>query len=324
MTASTSLGRLFSMPYALLLPLAPLTILLVLGFLPSMPAYRIPEQFPFWIFFFGLPHIVSSFQTMCDTEYLLAYRKQAVIILGLVFLPLALHAAGVPASLLMAIVLILTQQHVVAQQYGMALAVARARPTAAFAVCKWSTLTLGVLATFLTYTATELEGTVHFAVLAALADSVAAPLLALIVASGGLLVWRARGNRAGALIFTMNVLLFTFALILIFHTSYALVGLMLVRILHDVSGFVVYIGHDAARNKGQRRNLLYRLIPFLPIWTLNLLFAIALAAAMSWFANRLAWVGWLVTGVTVAHYFMESVIWRGPTMHRRHFKFTST
>lgn len=322
MNASVTIGRLFRMPYALLLPLLPLTGLLLFGFLP-LPSYRIPEQFPFWVFFFGLPHIVSSFQTMCDAEYLAAYRRRAVTMLCVALAPLALVTAGVPASLLLVLVLVLTQHHVVAQQYGMALAVARMRPTAAFAVCKWSTMLLGVLAAFLTYAATEFEGTAPFAVLAALAAQVSMPVLAVVLASGALLVWRCRHNSAGALIFAMNVLLFTTALILVFRSPYALAGLMLVRILHDVSGFVVYIGHDTARNKKQRCNLLYRALPFLPVWLLNLAFALGLAAALTYCANRSAWIGWLVTGITLAHYYLESFIWRGPTPHRQHFKFTA-
>jgi hypothetical protein len=240
---------------------------------------------------------------------------------ALLLLPLALVAAGVPAALLLTVVLILTQHHVVAQQYGMALAVARIRPAAAFLVCKWSTMTLGVVASFLTYTATDFAGTVQFEVLQALADQLAAPLLAVVLASGGLVVWRTRHNRAGATIFAMNILLFSGALLLIFRTQYALLGLMLVRILHDVSGFVVYISHDSARNRTQRKNVLYRLLPIMPVWLLNLGSALLVAAAMTWLANRIAWIAWLVTGLTIAHYYLESKIWRGPTPHRQHLQF---
>ncbi len=322
MNASIPAGRLFSMPYALLLPLLPMAAIFLL-LLPATPAHRIPEQFPLWAFFFGLPHIVSSFQTMCDAEYLAAYRQRAARLLCILFLPLALVSAGVPASLLLVVVLILTQHHIVAQQYGMSVAVARMRPTLAFAVCKWSTIGLGVLATFQTYAANEFEGTAQFSVLTALAGHLAWPMLMLMLASGGLLVWRSRHSSAGAVIFAMNVLLFATALLLIFHTPYALAGLMLVRILHDVSGFVVYIGHDAARNATRRWNVLYRAIPFLPVWLLNLAFAIGLAAGLTYCANRVAAIGWLVTGLTLAHYYMESFIWRGPTPHRQHFKFSA-
>lgn len=322
MTASTLLGRRLSMPYALLLPLLPLGTLTLFGFWLERPVYRIPEQFPLWAFFFGLPHIVSSFQSMCDGQYLVAYRPRIAPILGIVFLPLLLSAAGVPASLLFAGVLVLTQHHVVAQQFGLSMAVAQMRPTLLLSLCKWSTLTLGVVAAFMTYAATEFDGTAQFAVLTGLASGVSVPLLILILASGALLVWRSRTNCAGAIIFAMNILSFATALFLIFHTRYALAGLMLVRILHDVSGFVVYIGHDTARNKPRRCNLLYRAFPFLPIWLLNLAFAIGLAATLTLCANRMAWIGWVVTGITLAHYYMESFIWRGPTPHRQHFRFT--
>jgi len=323
MTASNFVGRALSMPYALLLPLLPMGALVMFGFGIEPPTYRLPEQFPLWAFLFGLPHIVSSFQSMCDAEYLTAYRKRIAPILGLMVLPQLMFAAGIPGTLLLAGVLVLTQHHVVAQQFGMALAVAQIRPTPLFVVCKWSSLTLGVLAAFMTYAATEFGGTAEFAVVTALARHLSAPLLVVILASGALLVWRLRGNRAGAIILASNVLLLAAALVLIFYTRYALAGIMLVRVVHDVSGFVVYIAHDTARNQTQRRNLLYRLIPFLPVWLLNVAFAIGIAASLTYWANRIDWIGWLVTGITLAHYYMESFIWRGPTPHRRHFRFTA-
>ncbi len=320
MTASILLRRLVSMPYALLLPLLPLAVLCTLGFLYSGPHYRIPEQIPYWVFFFGLPHILSSFQTICDAEYLATYRKQALFILCLFFLPFALHEMGVPASIILTPFLILTVHHVIVQQYGIAMSVARLRPSMTSAICKWCTVLLGTVAYFQCYSATGLDGNEHYGMLMALADVLMAPLLAAIAISGGFLVWRARAQRAGAVLLALNILLFIFALMLIFKTQYVLVGLMLARILHDASGFVVYIGHDTARNRMERKNLLYRAFPFLPVWLLNLAFALAIAAVLTYLSSRMAFFGWLVIGITTAHYYMESFIWRGGTPHRQHFR----
>lgn len=313
-------GRLVSMPYALLLPLLPLAVLCTWGFLYSAPHYRMPEQIPYWVFFFGLPHILSSFQTMCDAEYLAAYRKQVLFIVCLFFLPFALYKTGVPASIILTVFLVLTVHHVIAQQYGIALAIARLRPSIVSAICKWCTVSLGTAAYFQCYSAADLGGSEHYRMLITLADVLMMPLLVAIAAAGSLLVWQARAQRAGAVLLAINILLFIFALLLIFKTQYMLIGLMLARILHDVSGFVVYIGHDAARNRIERKNLLYRGFPLLPVWFLNLSFALAIAAGLTYLSSRMAFIGWLVIGITAAHYYMESFIWRGGTPHRQHFK----
>jgi hypothetical protein len=320
MTPSTLPGRLVSMPYALLLPLLPLAVLCTLGFLYSAPHYRIPEQIPYWAFFFGLPHILSSFQTMCDAEYLAAYRKQALFILCLFFLPFALYKMGVPASIILTVFLVLTVHHVIAQQYGIALSVARLRPSPASAICKWCTVLLGTVAYFQCYSAADLRGSEHYGMLITLADALMMPLLMAIAVAGTLLVWQARAQRMGAVLLALTILLFIFALMLIFKTQHMLVGLMLARILHDVSGFVVYIGHDTARNRIERKNLLYRVFPFLPVWFLNLSFALAIAAGLTWLSSGMAFIGWLVIGISTAHYYMESFIWRGGTPHRQHFR----
>jgi hypothetical protein len=320
MTVSTLLGRMTAMPNALLLPLLPLAVLCSLGFLLSAPHYRTPEQLPYWIFFFGLPHIVSSFQTMCDTEYLTAYRKQLPLIFGLFLLPFALHQAGMPAAIIFTIVLILTVHHVVAQQYGIALSVARLRPSILSAICKWSTVALGIVAYFQCYFAADLVGNAHYGMLVTVADFLMMPLLWVIAVGGSLLAWQARQQRTGAVLLALNILLLMLALILIFKTPYMLVGLMLARILHDISGFVVYIGHDSARNRVERKNLLYRVFPFLPIWLLNLAFALAIAAGLTYLSTRMAFIGWLVIGITIAHYYIEGRIWRGGTPHRQHFR----
>ncbi len=324
MTTTQAFGRIFSMPYALMLPLVPLALLCTIGYLYPTQHYRVPEQIPYWAFFFGLPHIVSSFQTICDKEYLVAYQKQVGHLAGLCFLPIALYGLGVPASAILTAVLVLTVHHIVAQQYGIALSVAGLRPSTIFAICKWSTMLLGTAAYLKCYAEAAANGSDEVRMLFAFVDFLMVPLAFVIVATGGLLVWQARARRAGAVLLAVNIVLFLFSLALIAQPSYVLVGLMLARILHDITGFVVYIGHDTARNRGVRKNFLYRAVPFLPIWVLNPLFAIAIAAGLTYLANLAAFVGWLVVGITLAHYYSESFIWRGRTPHRQNFRLAGT
>src|SRR5260364_223167 len=64
-----------------------------------------------------------------------------------------------------------------------------------------------------------------------------APLLAVIAGTGSLLIWRARANHSGTALLAFNIVLFVFALILIFKMPFLLIGWILVRTLHDAARF---------------------------------------------------------------------------------------
>src|SRR6201999_2188491 len=93
----------------------------------------------YWTLVFGLPHIISSFQTVCDREYLAQYRALVLRIAAIVVLPLCLYLAGVPQALIFTVFALLTVYHVIAQQYGIALGVAGLRPSWLSRACKWGT-----------------------------------------------------------------------------------------------------------------------------------------------------------------------------------------
>ena len=323
-SASNMLRQLISMPWALFLPLLPIVVLCSLSFHFFVSYYRTPEQIPYWALFFGLPHIVSSFQTACDREYLAIYRALALRVSGLFILPLALYEAGVPPKFILTAFFLLTVYHVIAQQYGIAFAAARLRPSLLSAACKWCTVVLGAIAYFQSYFAPDLEGSELYKTLSMLAEVMTTPLLAVIAGTGCLLIWQARHHRTGAALLALNILLFVFALVLIFETPFLLVGLMLVRILHDATGFVAYIRHDTIRNRTERKNVLYRAFPFLPVWLLNPACALAIAAGLTWLAHEVNFIGWLVMGISTAHYYMESFIWKHGTPHRQHFRMSDT
>jgi uncharacterized membrane protein len=305
--------QFLAMPGALFLPVLPIIMFCTIALVNPVAGHRVPEQIPYWTLFFGLPHIVASFQTSCDAEYLSAYRLHVLRVLGIFMLPFALYQIGMPGSWILLAFSLLTVYHVIAQQYGIAFAAARLRPSALTSACKWSTVALGIIAYMQAYLGPEPAGG------SLLAELFAAPLLAVILVTGGTLVWRARSQRAGAALLALNLFLFVLAIVLVFSTPFVLAGLMLVRILHDATGFVAYIRHDTQRNREQRKNILYRAFPFLPIWFLNPVLAIAIAAALTRLAQDLSFVAWLVIGISLAHYYIESFIWKRGTPHRQHF-----
>lgn len=317
--AAASLPKpLLPMSWALFLPLLPIAALLPLALHLSRAGYRTPEEVPYWALVFGLPHIVASFQTACDRDYLACYGRRVLAVGALVVLPYALYAAGLPKAWILNAFFLATVVHVISQQYGIAFAAARLRPSPTTHACKWGTVALGTMAYAQAYLASEFSASPAHAWLGVAAAWGRAPLLALVAATAALLVWRARARRAGALLLAANAALFLAGLVLVFDSPWPLAGLMLVRVLHDLTGFVVYLRHDGARNREVRRNPLYRVLPGLPVWLLGPAWALAIAAALGWLAQRVELAGWLILGLTAAHYGMERFIWKGGTPHRRH------
>jgi len=312
------LKRFGTMPYALFLPLIPIVLLSTVALVHPMPYYQMPEQIPFWLLVFGLPHILSSFQTMYDKEYLTTYKKQSFVILGLFILPFVVYKVGIPIPIIHTVLFALTVHHIVAQQYGVCLSVAQVRPSLISKICKWCTVILGVIVYFRAYLSPNANNAELYDTFTSLANTLHDPLLLIIAITSSLLIWQSRYNKVGAAMIAFNTLLLIIALTFIFDVQYQLIGFMIFRILHDTTGFVVYINHDINRNKNVRKNLVYRLFPHLPIWLLNIVFAFTLAATLNYLAGYINFITWLIVGIAIAHYYMEGVIWRGGTPHRNH------
>ncbi|WP_143757398.1 hypothetical protein [Burkholderia singularis] len=316
---NVSLRKAFLMPWAWFFPVAPIVLFCSLGLLYAPPSYQAPEQIPYWNLVFGMPHIVSSFQTTCDREYWSAYGFRALCVLGLMLMPLALYMLGASPKIMLTVNFIWTIYHVIAQQYGIAFGAARVRVSLLSSLCKYSTIALGVIAYMQVSLFHDMDGDLLYRTLTMVTAAITPPLLIVMTIMGVTLLWRIRTNAIGASLLGLNLLLFLLALVLIFKTPYALIGLMVVRILHDVTGFIAYIRHDTIRNRGTRPNVLYRLFPFLPVWLLNPLLAVIIAAVLTRGAQDMLVLWWLMIDLNIAHYYMESFIWKQGTPHRRHF-----
>lgn len=305
------------MPLLLLLPLP--AVILLCGWCAGLPQRGIPEDIPAWVFFFGLPHIVSSLQTCCDADYLRAYRRHVPVCLALLCLPWIFVRTGLPQSMLLGAVGLWTVQHVVAQQVGIGLAAAQQRPSRLSGWWQRGVIAVGSLGFMRHYAAGLLAGPLPPA-----AERLVIIVLASLLAGGVLLVARARQRGRGVWVLGMNLALLLIAAGFTLFGTWPLVGLVLARVLHDVTGFVVYVSHDCARNRMARANPLYRVAGALPVAFLNVGWSLVIAACLTLLSRISADVGWLVVGVTLVHYYLEGRIWRGDTPHRRHLSFRET
>jgi uncharacterized membrane protein len=246
---------------------------------------------------FVLPHIFASLFTFADGEYLAAYRNKLLVgVVGVVALMLALNAAG--PEIFNMVLWATTLWHVLAQQTGIARVFVRPAPVQA--AWRWATVSAftGV-------------GVGLFW------PAFMKPSLALLGLSTVLSAFVARSatSRAGAwyVLATQALALFAAAGVLSGYTFFAI---LVPRIVHDVTGFMFYVAHDHNRNRVRRHNALLRVLTFLPIPIAVLVVAVPLSINVLVELSKLN-IGLLVVGLSLFHYYTESIMWKRTSLHRR-------
>jgi hypothetical protein len=289
------------------------------SYLPSSPEY-----WAFWAVIFGLPHIVASLITMADREYIAHYRHSltwpivlfaSISVLGIV--------GPQPYSyrLMFGIVALYTAYHVLAQQLGLTLMMMNTAPSRAFKVWKWTALAAGVALYLAVFRELGLGriwlGSIYLdQFLSHLGCALSAVLVIL-----GMYVHRQSRTRMGRWYMWANVAMLG-SVGWVNELGYTLFVILIPRIIHDITAFSVYVTHDTNRNRGEPRNVVYRLARMTRLPPMILLPVLSIAIAYGLTVNQhypLAIV--VITTVTLLHYYFEGFIWRGPNPHRRHCGF---
>ncbi|MFN3580687.1 MAG: hypothetical protein ACK4VV_09475 [Pseudomonas sp.] len=283
-----------------------------------------PENWPFWTVIFGLPHIIASLITMADKEYLGHYRRSLLWPM-LIFAGIASagHFGPQPVSynLLFVFLAFYTIYHVLAQQLGLTLMMMGIPPGRTFKYWKWISVFAG-FAIYINVYGEQYMG--HFDLgglsLYDLLTYTAALLCAAQLVLAIRLTPQAK-HRIGVWYLWGNVALLLSAL-LINEIGYTLFVILIPRIIHDVTAYMVYITHDRNRNKTQPVNLIYRithfsrLSPILLLPILSVLIAFILTSHQHYPIISIA-----ILTVSFLHYYFEGFIWRGPNPHRQYVNF---
>lgn len=283
-----------------------------------------PMHWPFWTVIFGLPHIVASFLTMADTEYLSHYRRSlslpligfAVLTSLLVFGPQPLGQQS-----LFVFLAFYTIYHVLAQQLGLTLMMMGVPPSGVFKLWKWLSILCGFVIYITVYTAGSLGHEVFAGVSAFEFLMILAGLMCAAVVVLAVHLTRAARNRIGVWYLWGNVAMLT-SVLLIHEIGYTLFVILIPRVIHDVTAFMIYITHDTNRNRAAPVNLMYRLTHFSRLPPIVVLPAASIGIAYvltSLQDYRLAVVFALT--ITFVHYYFEGFIWRGGNPHRQHIDF---
>ena len=102
-----------------------------------------------------------------------------------------------------------------------------------------------------------------------------------------------------------------------FYMGYIFLALIAVRIIHDITAFIVYRNHDLNRNNAHTHNLLYRFLglskPMLAyghfIFFVTIAFVFQQTVLSTWPS--------VLAGLAIFHYTSESLVWKQGTIHRK-------
>lgn len=277
-----------------------------------------PEEWPAWTILFGMPHVIAGLLTMADREYLGYYRRRFCWpLLG--FGAISIAAATGPGQLAFSVALWLgfyTVTHLLTQQIGLAFTMLRKPPVGWMRLWKWTMLVLGVLV----YAGLLLEMNLPDASLGGLDPHAlvvlgGAGLLALLLVPTAVLARRAVDRCA--VVYVWSNWAMVAAILAAFAWRYPVFILLIPRIIHDLTAFLIYFNHDSNRNARHGHNLLYRrarrgrTVAFwiLPTVSVGLAYALQINEFPLFIAINFF--------LTFMHYHIESVVWRRPHLHRQ-------
>ncbi|MDD2943197.1 MAG: hypothetical protein PHC51_09565 [bacterium] len=290
-------------------------------FLQSVVKSHLPQDFSslfLLIYILDLPHIVAGFPGLVDAEYIAVYgRKISLGIPLVVCLTLAIAVAN--PLIIMALYAILTMNHVIAQQVGIAGMFLQKRGKAFF-VWKWLPIVCSALIYLVVFT------TMKFWTVEDITRIVFPCAWAIYLTVTWILL-----RQAVSAIGRMHVLSLSATLLLssILVSYSAFVTFMLLLLVHNIVAYIYYIAHDSSRSTLQVKNVFYRLLrPLgLPVYVILPVFSLS----VTWLVYFLIHVsppsvimGNLLYGLFASlpfiHYYTEHFIWRAGSPHRREIK----
>lgn len=264
--------------------------------------------FPLYLLVFELPHVIASFFGFFQKEYARHYRKHLSIGLP-IFLLIFLILIGVDFYVAVVAYLIATLFHVVRQQTGIALF---------FGVPKnsWHTswgwfLIAGLASMYIIMQPAFVPVSYQDALMVLVQAALFLATIATIR-----LIWQTK-NSLGVL-YILSTLVMAFVSYWMLVMGYEFLSVLVVRVIHDVTAFLFYITHEMNSNSESVKNVLYRYIPFLP-WSLVVvvpLAAVLLGLTLRTLITDPKILLGIVMTVSLAHYYLESIIWKRDGIHR--------
>lgn len=291
-----------------------------------------PQHFLVFQILFGTPHILASTIILAgNKEYLHFYQSKILIMSIAIAMFFALGSVYLSPRLLYICVAAWTVFHVLKQQHGIARGICRL-PSWAF----YLSLVISVGAGLLIYLGIFLRNSLEPQSIEWLRHASASTCALLLLTA--LFVQRYVAAGMGKLFYWSNILLVLSSFYLYLREYYFL-AILVPRLVHDITAYIVYVTHDYNRHHRQAQNGLYRLAQkwHISIFIVLPLLSFGLAFALQNYGD--ACIGWLTQTlfgveirktVTVGvlgyfalmHYYTEGFIWKAGSPCRRYLAFS--
>ncbi len=270
--------------------------------------------FPLVILLFELPHIIGSLVTFADTEYLTFYKQHLLSVLPITLIAFStLFFFSISAGVLAYV--FYTMYHSVRQQTGLALTMTKKRD-------RWHEVWTysAVIATFLGYLLIFSEAFLSPAY-ETFIQIILIPLSILFVSISTFMLYRAPRGTARMYVGAASAAIFASYLLLLFN--YLFLAAFILRFIHDVTAFIVYITHDRSRNRITFHNVFYK--PFahlgVPIFLATPFVAILIAYVLRIEFTHTTVGAVCIMLLGVMHYSLEAVMWKRDAIHRTQLRF---
>ncbi|MCA9356975.1 hypothetical protein H6784_03925 [Candidatus Nomurabacteria bacterium] len=267
---------------------------------------------PLFVVIFNLPHVIASFFGFLDKEYVSYYRKHLYFYLPVILIGTAL-LLFVDYKLGLAFYLVNDVWHGIKQKVGIAL-ILGARPG-------W----LHKAWTFLPFF-TSSVAYIYFIVPEVLTEKLINYISPSLLISMILLVFvviaklKQSAPAVRSYIFLVSALFFLNYLFIL--NGYIFFAILAFRFVHDFSAFAFYITHDYNRNKDGYKNWFYKMFSSigLPVLIITPTLAFFIAYLARTVTNGLE-IGYsIVILICMTHYYLESVMWKRDSLHRKQIK----
>jgi hypothetical protein len=268
--------------------------------------------FLFYLLFFDLPHIVGSFVSYADKEYITQYKKQ---LLAVPFVVLAVYFLYMyDFTLLFILYGLYTMWHVMRQQAG---------------ITRMFLGPAGILHEVWIFSAIVMYSSGFFLVFKRAGSSVPPSDTLFVIMQAAFAVFvllsflyflKVRGRQRQGLIFlgcTMAIVASGFYFL---QVGYVFLTLFVLRFVHDVTAFFFYAVHDSNRNYETAPNYFYKFFKLFPVplVVITPLFAIVVVLAFRHFGHVIFHIDLIIIALGIVHYYLEGFMWKRDSPHRRY------
>ncbi len=280
-----------------------------------------PYEWAWYLVVFGMPHIVGSVITLVDDEYISFYKKKLIYVILIIVASMISITKVFGVSTLVLILAVHTIYHVIAQQTGLCFMMLQQRPTKSSFVWKRISITLAILVYFTIFVRSSLREFSLFGYsLLNIIYSLEGFLLLLIVLFA-IKVHSQSSSKVGILYLWGNVLLVAFCYLCAL-LQYDVFVILIPRIIHDVTAFIVYGVHDQNRNREANHNYVYKAFSWTKIPTWLLCPVLAISISYYFFRGEDTATIFIVYFINFFHYFIEGFVWKRESIHRLYVPFT--